>query len=107
MAGTTARRRGRQRGQVEQLPNGSLRVTVYAGVDPLTKRRYYLREVIPAGPNASAEAEKVLRRLAVQVDEKWNPRTTATVDQLLEQHFELLEVEPTTLATYRNLTAVT
>jgi hypothetical protein len=40
---------GRQRGQIEQLPSGSLRVTVYAGVDPLTKRRHYLHEVIPPG----------------------------------------------------------
>jgi hypothetical protein len=36
MARTTARRRGRQRGQIEQLPSGSLRVTVYAGTDPLS-----------------------------------------------------------------------
>ncbi len=105
MPRTTARRRGRERGQIEGLPSGSLRVTVYAGTDPLTKRRHYLREVIPAGPSAAADAQKALRRLAVQVDEKRNPQTSATVEQLLDRHFELLEVEPTTLATYRNLTA--
>ncbi len=104
MPRTTARRRGRERGQIEGLPSGSLRVTVYAGTDPLTKRRHYLREVIPAGPSAAADAQKALRRLAVQVDEKRNPQTSATVEQLLDRHFELLEVEPTTLATYRNLT---
>ncbi len=81
MARTTARRRGRQRGQIEQLPSGSLRVTVYAGTDPLTKRRHYLREVIPAGPTAAAEAEKAPRRLGVQVDEKRSPQTSATVEQ--------------------------
>lgn len=105
MARTTAQRRGRERGQIEELPSGSLRVTVYAGIDPLTKRRHYLREVIPAGPTAATEAKKALRRLVVQVDEKRNPQTSATVEQLLERHFDLLEVEPTTLATYRNLTA--
>jgi len=103
MARATARRRGRDRGQIEDLPSGSLRVTVYAGVDPLTKRRHYLREVIAAGPTARAEAEKARRRLVVQVDEQRSPRTAATVEQLLNQHFELLEVEPGTLGTYRSL----
>jgi len=103
MARTTARQRGRDRGQIEDLPSGSLRVTVYAGVDPLTKRRHYLREVIAAGPTARAEAEKARRRLVVQVDEQRSPRTAATVGQLLDQHFELLEVDPGTLGTYRSL----
>jgi len=105
MARTTARRRSRQRGQIQELPSGSLRVTVYVGVDPLTKRRHFLREVIPAGPTAANDAEKALRRLVVQVDEQRSPRTAATVEQLLERHFELLEVESGTLATYRSLTA--
>jgi integrase len=49
------------------LPSGALRVAVYAGVDPLSGRRHYLREVIPAGPKAAAEADKAVRRLAGQV----------------------------------------
>ncbi len=78
-------------------------MSVYAGIDPLSKRRHYLREVIPAGPTAGADAERALRRLVSQVDERRSPRTTVTVDQLLDRHFELLEVEPSTLATYRGL----
>lgn len=74
-------------------------VSVYAGTDPLTGRRHYLRENIPAGPNAHAEAQKAMRHLANQVDERWNPRTNATVDQLLDRHFELAELETNTLAT--------
>ncbi len=35
--------RRRSRGNVEKLKNGSLRVRVYAGVDPVTKRTRYLR----------------------------------------------------------------
>lgn len=66
----------------------------------MTKRPHYLREVVPAGPKAAAEAEKVLRRLANQVDERRHPRTNATVDQLLDTHFELLTLEQSTLATY-------
>ena len=33
----------RQRGEIETLASGSLRVKVYAGVDPLSGRRLYLR----------------------------------------------------------------
>lgn len=41
----------------------------------------------------------------MQVDEQRSLRTAATVEQLLDRHFELLEVEPSTLATYRSLAA--
>jgi integrase len=92
VAKTSARRRVRQRGEIEILPSGSLRVRVTAGRDPVTKQRHYLTEVIAAGPLAEDEAEKALRRLLVQVDEKLNPRTAATVAVLLEKHFALLEV---------------
>jgi hypothetical protein len=49
-----------------------------------------------------SHAEKAL---TVQIDEQRNPRTTATVEQLLTEHFDILEVEPSTLATYRTLAA--
>lgn len=45
--------RKRTRGEIETLPSGSLRVRVYAGIDPVSKRRHYLTETIPAGPNAA------------------------------------------------------
>jgi integrase len=93
----------RQRGSIEELPSGGLRISVYAGIDPLTGRRHYLRESIPAGPSAHAEAQKAMRRLANQVDERRNPRTNATVDQLLDRLFELAELEVNTLANYRSL----
>jgi integrase len=94
----------RQRGSIERLPSGSLRVRVYAGVDPLTGKRNYLTEVIPLGPAATREAEKAARaeakraltRLLNQIDERRNPRTRATVNQLLDRYLELLDVEDTT-----------
>jgi integrase len=100
MAGSGTRRRKRQPGNIEELPSGALRVTVYAGIDPVTKRRHRLREIVPAGPKAAAEAEKVMRRLASQVDDQRQPRTSATVDQLLDRHFELVTLEENTLHTY-------
>ncbi|MCU1628091.1 MAG: integrase family protein, partial [Pseudonocardia sp.] len=66
----------------------------------MTKRRHYLREVVPPGPTAWADAEKVVRRLANQVDERKHPKTSATVNQLLDQHFELLTLERSTMDTY-------
>ena len=48
----------RQRGSIEQLLSGSLRVRVYAGLDPATKRRFYPEEIIPPGPKQAREAER-------------------------------------------------
>ncbi len=36
-----------------QLPSGALRVRVYAGVDPVTRRRHDLIEIVPAGPGVN------------------------------------------------------
>lgn len=58
---------------------------------------------IPAGPSAHAGAQKAMRRLSGQVDEWRNLRTNATVDQLLDRHFELAELGMNTLAHYRSL----
>ncbi|WP_085916503.1 hypothetical protein [Pseudonocardia autotrophica] len=76
-------------------------MAVCAGIAPVSKRRRYLRETVPAGPSAQREAEKVMRRLATQVDERRSPRTGATVDQLLDKHFELADLDRDTLSTYR------
>ena len=91
----------RARGSVEELPSGGYRVRVYAGVDPVTGRDHYLRETVPAGPRADREAEKLRTRLVVEVDERRNPRTNATVGQLLDRHLEMAELDHSTLETYR------
>ena len=71
---------------VRRLPSGSLQVTVYAGEDPLTGKRIDLSETVPAGTNAAKEAEKVRGRLLNQVDEQRNPRTSATMNQLMNRY---------------------
>jgi hypothetical protein len=63
-------------------------VRVYAGLDPLTKKWHYLVETVPAGPNAARQAEKTRTRLLAQVDERRNPRTKATLNQLLDRWLE-------------------
>src|SRR4051794_9223541 len=92
--------RKRTRGEIETLPSGSLRVRVYAGTDPVSKRKHYLTETVPAGPTAAKEAEKLRTRLLAQVDERRNPRTKATLNQLLDRWLEVAELEPTTRSGY-------
>jgi hypothetical protein len=55
----------------------------YAGIDPVTKERHNLVEVVPPGPKAWREAEKIRDRFLHEVTERRNPRTAATVDRLL------------------------
>src|SRR4029453_9682860 len=95
-----ARPRSRQRGSIDTLPSGALRVRAYGGIDPLTKRRHDLTEVIPPGPNAARDAEKTRTRLLNQVDERRHPRTRPPVNQLLDRWLEVLDVEPSTRRGY-------
>jgi len=91
----------RSRGGIGRLPSGALRVRVYAGIDPVTKRRHYLTEVIRPGPKAQRQAEQARTRLQNQVDERRSPRTGATIAQLLERHLSLLTVGPSTMRGYQ------
>ena len=50
------RRKG-QRGEIEQLPSGSLRVRVYAGINPISGKKNHLVEVVPSGRDAAKQAE--------------------------------------------------
>jgi hypothetical protein len=77
--------RRKQRGSIDELPRGALRVRVYAGADPISGKRQDLVEVIPPGPKAAAQAEAALTRFLNQVDEQRHPRTSATVNQLLDR----------------------
>lgn len=104
MGGVDSRTR-RQRGEIEKLPSGSYRVKVYAGIDPVSSRRRYLTEIVPAGPRARREAEKARTRLVSQVDERRNPRTKATIAQLMDRHLGMLRLEPSTLSGYEGYVA--
>jgi LacI family transcriptional regulator, xylobiose transport system transcriptional regulator len=57
----------RARGEIERLPSGSLRVRVYDGLDPVSKKRRYLVETVAAGPTAELEAAEVRDRLLAEV----------------------------------------
>jgi integrase len=88
----------RQRGTIDQLPSGTFRVRVYAGVDPLTHRRHTLQET--AEPRAEAERARV--KLLSQVDERRQPRSKATLGMLIDRSLEVADVEESTLHGYRS-----
>ena len=92
--------RRRTRGTISSLPSGALRVRVYAGTDPVTSKDRYLRETVPAGPKAAAEAEKVRTRLLGEVDAGRQPMTSAMAGQLMARYLEVLHVEVSTRANY-------
>jgi hypothetical protein len=74
---------------------------VYGGRDPLTKQRHVLTEVIPKGPTAQRDAERARDRLLVQVAERRNPKTSATLDQLLERYLDQFQGSANTLQLYQ------
>ena len=58
-------RRRRPRGHIEQLPSGKYRARVYAGLDPLTRKKRYLLQTAPT----YEAAQKAATKLQQQVDE--------------------------------------
>jgi len=74
---------------------------VYAGVDPVTKKRHNLIEVVEPGPRAWRQAEEIRERLLREVTEKRSPRTSATIEQLLERYLDQFAGSPNTLELYR------
>jgi integrase len=101
VAKTGSSRSARQKGSIDTLPSGARRVRVYAGVDPVTKRRHDLIEVVPPGPQADKIARATRDRLVNEVAERRNPRTNATVDQLLARYLDQFDGAPNTLTLYR------
>jgi len=72
--------RRRARGEIEKLRSGSLRVRVYAGVDPVSKKRQYLVRTVPAGPGAARQAEEVRAGLLREAAERRDARRRARAE---------------------------
>ncbi|MCE0763486.1 site-specific integrase [Pseudonocardia kujensis] len=73
---------------------------VYAGWDTVTGRRHYLTEITKPGPRARAQAEAARTRMLNEVDERRSPRTSATVNQLLDRYLEMIDVSSSTPVMY-------
>jgi integrase len=72
---------------------------VFAGIDPLTRRKRYLR----ATCKTRAEAEKELTRLQRDVDQDKHPKSAITVSEAVAQWMEVAELEETTRDRYEDL----
>jgi integrase len=92
--------RRRARGSISRLPSGSLRVRVYVGIDPVSRRQRCLSETVKPGPTAAAQAEEVCRRLVERVQRSRCLRTDATLNELLDQHLGLLHCSEHTRESY-------
>lgn len=91
---------GRRRGRIEQRGN-SLRVIVYAGHDPVTGKRSYLREKIDGTDKAARKrAEKTLNQLLAQVDGQRSTSSSATLGYALDEWLRVTELEDSTRHTY-------
>ncbi|CAL9611565.1 Tyrosine recombinase XerC [Actinosynnema sp. ALI-1.44] len=104
MSAAKARRKAKQRGEILTLPSGSLKVRVYAGIDPLTGKKNYLTETVShLTPDYEREAERIRTRFLNQVDERRAPKVKATVNMLFDRYEEQLPgtVERTTEIGYR------
>ncbi|MFD5854919.1 tyrosine-type recombinase/integrase [Streptomyces chartreusis] len=77
-----------QRGRIR--PNGSgYQVSVYVGLDPLTKKKIYLYEQAATLP----QAEKARTKLLHQVDEQRHPKKQVSVAFLLDRWLGVAELD--------------
>jgi hypothetical protein len=70
------------KGHVEQLPSGSWRARVYAGIDPITMREIRLKATAKIEQQAHIE----LGRLLKEASEGRAPESDATVTKLLDEY---------------------
>ncbi|WP_242189248.1 site-specific integrase [Saccharopolyspora soli] len=95
-----ARAEGRQRGRIEERGK-TLRVIVYAGTDPVTGKRAYLRETINGTDKAAQKlAEKALNKLLAQVDGQRSAPSSVSLSYALAEWMRTSEIEDSTRHTY-------
>lgn len=80
------------KGHIEQLPGGSYRAAVYAGIDPVTKKQRYLRQTCPDERAAAIALASLLR----QAEGERAPTDAATVGHALDRYLEIADLSPST-----------
>ena len=83
------------KGHVEQLPSGSWRARVYAGVDPITQREIRLKATAKTEQQAYIE----LGRLLKEASEGRTPESDATVAKLLDEYAAIAQWDVSTRQT--------
>jgi hypothetical protein len=80
------------KGHIQQLPSGSFRVKVYAGIDPVTGKERLLRQTCPD----EAAAHAALSRMLVEADGGRFPDQHPTLGQALGKYLEVADLEVST-----------
>jgi integrase len=92
---------GRSRGRIEQRGD-SLRVVVYAGLDPVTGKRSYLRETIKGTDKAAhRKANSRMGKLIAQADEQRSTESSVPLAQVIDLWLHDAELEDGTRELYR------
>jgi integrase len=92
----------RARGSIDQLPSGAYRSASTPARTHSPAQPRFDRGGSP-GPTAAAEAEKVRTRFLHEIDERRNPWTRATVNQLMDRYLTVLSVGESTRPSYVSL----
>ena len=83
------------KGHIEQLASGSFRVSVYAGIDPLTRQQIRLRSTARDERQAQIELGKLLK----EASEGRTPEADATMARLLDEYAAVAEWDVSTRQT--------
>jgi integrase len=83
------------KGHIEQLPSGSFRVSVYAGIDPLTRRPIRLKSTVKTEQQAQIKLGELLK----DASEGRTPETGATVAMLMDEYASVAEWDVSTRQT--------
>ena len=83
------------KGHIEQLASGSFRVSVYAGIDPLTRQQIRLRSTARDERQAQIELGKLLK----EASEGRTPEADATMARLMDEYAAVAEWDVSTRQT--------
>jgi integrase len=93
---SSARPEGRRRGRIEERGD-TLRVVVYAGLDPVTGRRSYRRETIQGTDSAAYKrAQKVVTRLSAEIDKLRAPTSSVSFSHCIDEWLRTADIETST-----------
>lgn len=93
---TAARPDGRRRGRIEQRGD-TLRVVVYAGLDPVTGRRSYRRETIQGTDDAAYKrAKRAVTKLSAEIDKLRAPTSSVSFGHAVDEWLRHADIETST-----------
>jgi hypothetical protein len=80
-------------------PNGKYRSVAYASIDPLTRKKRYLKKTV----DTSQQAEIELTRLLSQIDERRHPRSAVTAGEVVDRWLDVADLAVKTRRRYVQL----